>query len=77
MAFWDQRLQFHQAMLAAQISITRLPVVQFLQHGNASQLAATVAAQAAALSYADAFIVTGVLALLVTPGVLLLARKQS
>ncbi len=47
------------------------------EHGTPAQLAAAIAGQAAALSYADAFLVTGVLALVVTPGVLLLARKHS
>ncbi|HEY1867166.1 MAG TPA: DHA2 family efflux MFS transporter permease subunit [Candidatus Cybelea sp.] len=75
-AFFDRRLQFHQTMLAAQETLARLPVVQFLQHGTPAQLAAAVAAQAAALAYADAFLVTGVLALLVTPGALLLARRR-
>ncbi|MFY9720858.1 MAG: MFS transporter, partial [Candidatus Cybelea sp.] len=76
-AFLDRRLQFHQTILAAQITLSRLPVVQFLQHGTPSELASAVAAQAAALSYADAFFVTGVLALLVTPGVLILTQKRS
>ncbi len=76
-AFLDQRVQFHQTLLAAQMTLSRLPIAQFLQHGTPAQLAAAVAGQAAALSYADAFIVTGVLALLVTPGVLLLARKRT
>jgi MFS transporter, DHA2 family, multidrug resistance protein len=76
-AFFDRRLQFHQTILAAQVTLSRLPVMQFLQHGTPSQLASAVVAQAAALSYADAFFVTGVLALLVTPGVLILAQKRS
>ena len=76
-AFLDQRLQFHQTVLAAQVTLARLPIVQFLQHGSPAQLAAAVTGQAAALAYADAFIVTGVLALFVTPGVLLLARKRA
>jgi DHA2 family multidrug resistance protein len=75
-AFLDRRLQFHQTMLAAEATLSRLPVVQFLQHGTPAQLAAAVTAQAAALAYADAFFVTGVLALLVAPGALLLARKR-
>jgi MFS transporter, DHA2 family, multidrug resistance protein len=78
-AFLDRRIQFHQSILAAQITLARQPVVAFLQHGTIGKLAAAVAAQAAALSYADAFVAVGVLALFVTPGVLLLApshRKQ-
>ena len=70
-------MQFHQTILAAQIALSRLPVAQFLQHGSLAQLAATVQAQAAALSYADAFLLTGVVALFATPGVLLLARKRT
>jgi hypothetical protein len=69
-------MQFHQTILAAQTALSRLPVEQFVQHGSLAQLAATVQAQAAALSYADAFLLTGVAALFVTPGVLLLARRQ-
>ncbi|MGA8097612.1 MAG: MFS transporter, partial [Candidatus Cybelea sp.] len=76
-AFLDRRLQFHQTILAAQASISRLPVTEFLQHGSIGQLAATIEAQAAALSYADAFLVTGVLALVATPSVLLLARRKT
>ncbi len=75
-AFLDRRLQFHQTILAAQTALSRLPVADLVQHGGLAQLAATVAAQAAALSYADMFLVTGVAALLVTPGVLLLARRS-
>ncbi len=74
-AFLDRRLQFHQTILAAQTALSRLPVADFVQHGGLTQLAATVEAQAAALSYADMFLVTGIAALLVTPGVLLLASK--
>ena len=75
-AFFDRRFQFHQTMLAAQATLSRLPVVQFLQHGSVAQLAAAVTAQAAALAYADAFLVTGVLALFVTPGVLLSSTQS-
>ncbi|MBV8723999.1 MAG: DHA2 family efflux MFS transporter permease subunit [Candidatus Eremiobacteraeota bacterium] len=76
-AFFDRREQFHQTILAAATSFQRLPVMQFLQHGTPPQLAEAVAAQAAALSYADTFLVTGVLALLAAPSVLLLARKRT
>lgn len=76
-AFFDRREQFHQAALAAEVTLSRLPVAQFLEHGTPAQLAAAVSAQAAALSYADAFLVTGVLALLATPSALLLARKRT
>ncbi len=76
-AFLDRREQFHQTVLAAEVTLSRLPVVQFLQHGTPAQLAASVTEQASALAYADAFFVTGVLALLITPGALLLARRRS
>ncbi len=76
-AFLDRREQFHQAMLAAQINLSRLPVVDYLQHGTPAQLAGAVVAQASALAYADAFFVTGVLALIITPGALLLARRRA
>ncbi|HEX8828185.1 MAG TPA: MFS transporter, partial [Xanthobacteraceae bacterium] len=76
-AFVDRREQFHQTMLAAETTLAKLPVAQFLQHGSAAQLAAAVGAQAQALAYADAFLVTGVLALLTIPSVLLLARKRT
>jgi DHA2 family multidrug resistance protein len=76
-AFLDRRMQFHQAVLAAETTISRLPVAQFLQHGSREQLAALVVAQSAALSYADAFFVTGVLALVIAPGALLLARRHA
>jgi MFS transporter, DHA2 family, multidrug resistance protein len=76
-AFLDRRLQFHQTILAAQETLSRLPVAQFLQHGSLAQLAATVAAQSAALAYADAFVLTGVLALVIAPGALLLARRKA
>ena len=74
-AFLDRRMQFHQTILAAQVALSRMPVADFVQHGGLGQLAATVEAQAAALSYADAFVVTGIAALLVTPGVLLLSKR--
>lgn len=76
-AFLERRMQFHQTILAAETALSRLPVAQYLQHGNLAQLAATVEAQAAALAYADAFLLTGVAALIVTPGVLFLTRRQS
>jgi len=77
-AFLDRREQFHQTVLAAATTLGRLPVVQFLQHGGSlSGLAAGVAAQAAALAYADVFYVIGLLALLVAPSALFLARKRS
>lgn len=76
-AFLDRREQFHQAMLAAEVTLSRLPVTQFLQHGSPAQLAAQVNDQAAALAYGDTFFVTGVLALLITPGALLLTRRRS
>jgi MFS transporter, DHA2 family, multidrug resistance protein len=76
-AFVDRREQFHQTILAAETTLSRLPVVQFLQHATPQQLAAVVASQAAVLAYDDAFFVTGVLALLVTPSVLLLARNRT
>ncbi len=74
---FDRRLQFHQTVLAAQETLSRLPVAQFLQNGSREQLAAAVAAQAGALAYADAFFITGVLALLIAPGALLLARRRA
>jgi DHA2 family multidrug resistance protein len=75
-AFLERRMQFHQTVLAAETALSRLPVAQYVQHGNLAQLAATVQAQAAALAYADAFLVCGVAALFVTPSVLFLARRQ-
>ena len=77
-AFLDRRLQFHQTILAAQTTLSRLPVIEFLQHGSIAQLPqAQSSAQAAALAYADAFLVTGVLALVATPSVFLLARRKT
>jgi len=74
-AFVDRREQFHHTILAAEETLSRMPVVQFLQHGTPQQLAALVSTQATVLAYNDAFFITGVLAILVTPSVLLLARK--
>jgi DHA2 family multidrug resistance protein len=76
-AFLDQRLQFHQTMLASQATLARLPVIEFLKHGSLAQLAGAIAAQASVLAYADAFFVTGVLALIISPGVLFLARRRA
>jgi MFS transporter, DHA2 family, multidrug resistance protein len=76
-AFLDRREQFHQTILAAESTLARLPVAEFLQHASRGQLAAQVVAQASALAYGDAFFVTGVLALLITPGVFLLRRKAA
>ncbi|HZY96941.1 MAG TPA: DHA2 family efflux MFS transporter permease subunit [Candidatus Cybelea sp.] len=76
-AFVDRREQYHQTVLAAEATISRLPVMQFLQHASPAQLAAAVTSQAAALAFTDAFFVTGILALLVTPSALLLARKRT
>ena len=76
-AFLDQRLQFHETVLAAQATLSRLPVAQFLQHGSRAALDATIEAQSSALAYADAFVVAGIFALLVSPAVLLLSRKKT
>ncbi|HZY99001.1 MAG TPA: MFS transporter, partial [Candidatus Baltobacteraceae bacterium] len=76
-AFLDRRLQFHQTVLAAETTLSRLPVADFLQHASRTVLASSVVEQATALAYADTFLVTGALALLITPGVLLLARKRA
>lgn len=76
-AFLDQRLQFHQTMLAAEATLSRLPVAAYLQHGSRAALAATIGAQSAALAYADALFAAGTFALVVSPAVLLLARKKS
>ncbi|HEX3456673.1 MAG TPA: DHA2 family efflux MFS transporter permease subunit, partial [Candidatus Baltobacteraceae bacterium] len=38
-AFVDRREQFHQTILAAEENLSRLPVVQFLQHATPQQLA--------------------------------------
>jgi DHA2 family multidrug resistance protein len=75
-AFLDQRLQFHQTILAAQTTLSRLPVAEFLQKGSRAALESIIAAQSSALAYADAFFIAGVLAILVSPTVLLLARKR-
>ncbi|HTU82124.1 MAG TPA: DHA2 family efflux MFS transporter permease subunit [Candidatus Acidoferrales bacterium] len=75
-AFLDRRMQFHQTVLAAETTLSRLPVAEYLQHSTRASLAAVVSAQAAALAYADAFLVTGALAILVAPGALILARKR-
>ena len=63
-------------MLAAQATLARLPVTEFLQKGSRVALASAIAAQSSALAYADAFLIAGVLAILVSPAVLLLARKR-
>jgi DHA2 family multidrug resistance protein len=76
-AFLDQRMQFHQTVLAAEATLSRLPVSDFLQHASRISLASNVVSQAAALAYADAILVTGALALLIAPGALLLARKRT
>jgi hypothetical protein len=59
------------------MTLSRLPVTQFLQQNGSAALAALVAAQSSALAYADAFVVAGIFALIVSPAVLLLARKKS
>jgi MFS transporter, DHA2 family, multidrug resistance protein len=76
-AFVDRREQFHQTILAAEATLSRLPVVQFLQHASPQQLAAAVMSQATVLAYDDAFFITGVLAFLAIPSVLLLARRTN
>jgi MFS transporter, DHA2 family, multidrug resistance protein len=77
-AIVDRREQFHQTVLAAQASLNRLPVVNFLHDGHSlKELAGIVESQAAALAYADAFLITGALAILVAPLVLLLKRRKT
>lgn len=76
-AFFDQRLQFHQTILAAQMTLARLPVAEFVQKNGQAALAAVVAAQSSTLAYADAFFVAAIFAVLASPAVLLLARKRA
>jgi hypothetical protein len=75
--FLERRIDFHQDVLAGQMTRASQTVVEFHRHHSVAELSAAVSAQAAALSYADAFLLTGVLALIATPGVLLLARKRA
>lgn len=74
--FVDRRAYFHQAALAATQTLDRLPVADFLQqHHSVLPLYEMVAAQSSALAYADAFLVLGMLGLVMSPLALALGKK--
>lgn len=71
----DRRDAFHQDVLAGAVTRHNVVVAQFLATHSATQLYQLVAAQAATLSYADAFGVVGVISLVTIPFVGLLKGR--
>ncbi len=74
----DRRNAFHNDVLAGHVSLANPAVAAVMQaHGSMVRVAAIVEAQAAAMSFADAFFVLGVVTLALTPLVLLLRTSKS
>ncbi|MGZ3574742.1 MAG: DHA2 family efflux MFS transporter permease subunit [Vulcanimicrobiaceae bacterium] len=68
----DRRLQLHQTMLASTVTRSNPSVAGFLQHHSLVELYHIVTSQATTLAYADAFLVSGLIAILCSPLVVLL-----
>lgn len=74
----DRRSAFHQDHLAASINLARPAVAQALAaHAPLASIAGVVQQQAAAMAFADAFYMLGVVTLVLTPLVLLLRPAKS
>jgi MFS transporter, DHA2 family, multidrug resistance protein len=74
-ALTDRREQFHQAALAAQVTLQRPEVVSFLQTHSLAQLSGLVISQSTVMAYADALLVAGCIAVGFSPFVSLLSQK--
>lgn len=72
----DRRSQMHQTMLSDDATLGHPAVAAFLQQHPIGSLAAMIDAQAVTLSYADAFLVSGLLGIAFTPLVFFLAAKR-
>jgi DHA2 family multidrug resistance protein len=70
----DRRLQLHQTMLASTVTRANPAVTDFLQRHPLAELYQLVASQAATMAYADAFLASGVIAVLLSPLVVFLKR---
>lgn len=75
-AFVDRREEFHQSMLAATATLHRTVIATFMHDHSAAQLYNIIASQSAALSYADAFVVAGVIGFLMSPLAFALSTKK-
>lgn len=72
-----RRNSFHQEILAAHANLSNVAVQSLLaNHGSVGNLYATILAQAAAMSYADAQFSLGLLAFALMPLILLLPRRR-
>jgi MFS transporter, DHA2 family, multidrug resistance protein len=71
----DRREQFHQAILAGQMTLQRPGIASFLQSHPVSQLTAIVASQATVMAYADALMAAGCIAACFSPFVAFLSQK--
>jgi DHA2 family multidrug resistance protein len=71
----DRREAFHSTVLDGTATLAQPAVSQFMTHGTPAQLAQIIAAQSAALSYADCFFVLGIIAIVCAPLAFLLRRK--
>ncbi len=74
-ALTDRREQFHQAMLAGQMTLQRPEIASFLHNHSLAQLSSLVVSQATAMSYADALLVAGCIAACFSPFVSLLSQR--
>ena len=73
----DRREQWHQTMLVSEVTRANPAVDTFVANHPMQQLYQTIVSQAAALSYADAFLICGVVAVLLCPLVILLGRNRA
>lgn len=75
-AFVDRREQFHQSILAANVTMARLPVTEFLRTHPVRELYGLVVSQATTLAFADAFLAVGSVGILLSPLALALNRPK-
>jgi DHA2 family multidrug resistance protein len=73
----DRRMTFHSEVLGGAATLSRPPIVQFLQHSTLQELAQLVGTQALVLAYADATWVMMLIAIVCTPLVLLMRKPKA
>lgn len=73
--FTERREDFHQSLLAAGATLQDNAVQTFLRTHPLAELYRTIATQATVLSYADAFLIMGVIGVVMSPLVFFLGRK--
>ena len=74
--FVHQREQFHSTILAANATASNIPAQQFLLHHSPAELAGLIYTQSTTLSYADASLAIGTVAIVCLPLIFLMRRRR-